>query len=153
MYGHIESPYRMTSFDSRWEDIMADFVVTPIFRANSARPSNLLAGVDLSGDRNTNTDRPVGAGRNTGIGPDFRTFDLRLARRFPVGESTSLELMAEGFNLFNRLNYPSVNNTVGPGFEPPFRVTARRDLGPSKPLGFTSAFDPRRLQLGVRLTF
>jgi hypothetical protein len=60
--------------------------------------------------------------------------------------------MAEGFNIFNHLNYGSVNNTVGnmPG---PFNVTGRDDRNPSQPLGFTSALDPRRIQLGLRLSF
>jgi len=68
-------------------------------------------------------------------------------------ESRKLELIVEAFNLFNRLNFASVNNTVGPEFPPPFRIKARKDLGPSQPLGYTSAFDPRRIQLGVRLSF
>jgi hypothetical protein len=64
----------------------------------------------------------------------------------------SLDLMAEGFNLVNKLNYATVNNTVGnmPG---PFNVTGRHDRLPSDPLGFTSAMDPRRVQLGLRFTF
>jgi len=45
-----------------------------------------------------------------------------------------------------------LNNTVG-NIAPPFRVKGRRDLGPSRPLGFTSAFEPRRIQLGARVNF
>ena len=94
------------------------------------------------------------AGRNTGIGPDFWTLDLRVNRKFGWGrgDSKRVEVMAEAFNIFNRLNFRSVNNTVG-NIETPFRLKGRRDLGPSHPLGFTSAFDPRRIQLGVRLSF
>lgn len=60
--------------------------------------------------------------------------------------------MFEAFNLFNRLNYASVNNTVGV-ISPPFDLAGRKDRRPSDPLGFTSAFDPRRIQLGFRLNF
>ena len=60
--------------------------------------------------------------------------------------------MFEAFNLFNRLNYASVNNTVG-NLAPPFRVTGRDDRGPSDPLGFTSALEARRVQVGLRLSF
>ena len=67
-------------------------------------------------------------------------------------EKRSIELMFESFNLFNRLNYASINNTVGV-IAPPFNLTGRRDRQPSEPLGFTSAFDPRRIQLGFRLSF
>jgi len=126
--------------------------VAPLFRANSARPFNLLAGFDLNADRHPNTDRPRFAGRNTGIGPNFWTFDLRVGRRVRLSDAAGVELMAEAFNLFNRLNFASINNTVGdlPG---PFNVHGRHDRRPSDPLGFTSAFDPRRIQLGVRLSF
>jgi hypothetical protein len=143
MYGMFESPKKF-----------GGLTLIPVFRANSSRPFNLLAGTDVNGDRHPENDRPPTAGRNTGIGPDFRTLDLRLARSIRLGEkSRNLELMMELFNLFNRLNYASVNNVVGPDFKPPFHVAGRKDLSPSQPLGFTSAFDPRRLQLGVRLSF
>ena len=60
--------------------------------------------------------------------------------------------MAEGFNLLNHLNFATVNNVVGniPG---PFNLHGRDDRTPSQPLGFTSAFDSRRIQLGVRFSF
>jgi hypothetical protein len=60
--------------------------------------------------------------------------------------------MFEVFNLFNKLNYSSVNNVVG-NISGPFDLRGRHDRRPSQPLGFTSAFDPRRIQLGLRLTF
>jgi hypothetical protein len=60
--------------------------------------------------------------------------------------------MAEAFNLFNNLNYTSVNNVVG-NISGPFNLRGRDDRGPSDPLGFTAAADPRRIQLGVRFSF
>ncbi len=137
----------------------SDFVFTPIFRANSARPFNLLAGTEVNGDRHSTTDRPIFMGRNTGIGPGFWTFDVRLSRRIGLGEHRSLELMFEAFNLFNHLNFSSVNNFVCVDVAVArcradlLSVNPRHDVGPSKPLGFTSAFDPRRIQLGLRLNF
>lgn len=125
---------------------------TPIFRASSGRPFNLLAGFEINNDRHNTTDRPIFAGRNTGLGPNFWSFDARLTRRISLGERTALDLALEGFNIFNRLNYASVNNTVG-NMAPPFRVSGRHDRGPSDPLGFTSALDARRVQLGLRLSF
>jgi Carboxypeptidase regulatory-like domain len=157
IYAVLQSPYKNRA--------LADFTLTPIFRANSGRPFNLLTGSDVNGDRSTSGDRPPFVGRNTGIGPNFWTFDLRLARRIGLGsEARNLELAFEAFNLFNRLNFASVNNTVGalpPGAAPfgnpdlaaTVRVEGRRDRGPSQPLGFTSAFDTRRIQLGLRLRF
>jgi carboxypeptidase family protein len=55
--------------------LLSDFTFTPIFRYNSSRPFNLLAGSELNNDRHNTTDRPYFAGRNTGIGPSFWTFD------------------------------------------------------------------------------
>lgn len=154
VYASYQSPFHASRRLSFVKNLVADFSVAPIFRANSARPFSLLAGTDLNGDRHNTTDRPVGAGRNTGIGPNFWSFDLRVARRIALGrEGRNLELAFDAFNLFNRLNYATVNNTVGADFKGPFNVHARKDLRPSDPLAYTSAFDPRRIQLGLRLNF
>jgi hypothetical protein len=130
----------------------AAFRLSAIVRANSGRPFNLLAGFDLNQDRNDLTDRPAFAGRNTGIGPAFFTSDLRLSRFFRLTESAGFELAAEGFNILNRLNFATVNNIVG-NIAGPFNLQGRRDRLPTQPLGFTSAYEPRRLQLGVRFQF
>lgn len=132
--------------------VLSDIVFTPIVRANSARPFNLLTGFDLNQDRHSTTDRPAFAGRNTGIGPNFWTIDVRLNKRVKFAEKGQLEFIAEAFNLLNRLNYRSVNNVVG-NMPSPFNVKGREDRGPSDPLGFTAAEAPRRLQFGIRLTF
>jgi hypothetical protein len=135
-------------------EVLKDWVFSPIYQFHSGQPFNLLVGgTDLNSDRHNTTDRPAYAGRNTGLGPNFQTFDMRLQRGFALKERLRLDLMLEAFNLFNKLNYQSVNNTVGAGFTGPFQVTGRNDRNPTDPLGFTSAFDPRRLQVGFRVTF
>ncbi|MEP6706576.1 MAG: TonB-dependent receptor, partial [Pyrinomonadaceae bacterium] len=103
-------------------------------------------------DRHSTTDRPPGAGRNTGIGPNYFDVDMRLSRQIRMSEKASLQLILEGFNLFNRTNYASVNNVVGL-IAPPFNLRGSSVLSPSQPLGFTSAFPKRQFQLGVRLSF
>jgi len=122
-----------------------------VLSINSARPFNLLTGNDLNNDRHSTTDRPPGAGRNTGIGPGFWTLDLRLTRSIDL-DAVRIEIIGEAFNVFNHLNYKSVNNTVG-NMAGPFRRQGDPSLSPSQPFGFTSAFDGRRIQLGVRATF
>jgi hypothetical protein len=150
--------------DSPWKNaFLSGFELSPIVRYNSGHPFNLLAGADVNGDRHSTNDRPIGAGRNTGRGPNFVDFDMRLSRTFKFGEKAGLQLVAEGFNLINRTNFASVNNVVGSGFGLPlaaggagsttFNVTGTSAVLPSQPLGFTSAFPKRELQLGVRLTF
>ncbi|MGI8991586.1 MAG: TonB-dependent receptor [Bryobacteraceae bacterium] len=138
--------------DTQFRRLVSGFVFTPIFRYNSPRPFNLLAGTEVNNDRHNTTDRPPFAGRNTGIGPSYYSFDMRLSRRFSLGETRSLEFLAEGFNVLNHLNYSSVNNVVGV-ISGPFNLHGRADRGPNDPLGFTAAFDPRRIQLGVRFAF
>ena len=133
--------------------VLSNFTLSPLLRLNSGRPFNLLAGIDLNQDRHSTTDRPIGAGRNTGIGPSFWTLDLRLTRFIRVGDRGRIEIMGEAFNLFNNLNYKTVNNTVGTNMVGPFRRHGDASLSPSQPFGFTSAFDARRIQLGVRMTF
>ncbi len=132
--------------------LLSQTTLSPAVRVNSARPFNLLAGFDVNQDRHSTNDRPPFAGRNTGIGPNFATVDLRLIRRISLRENRSVELMVDGFNVLNRQNLRSVNNIVGniPG---PFRLHGRKDLTSSQPLGFTSAFEARRLQLGFRLNW
>ena len=154
----------LSSFDQRHKVVLyailqsagrkgwGGLLFTPIVRYNSPRPFNLLSGTEINNDRHNTTDRPIFAGRNTGIGPSFITFDMRVSKKVFFGDKKSLEFMAEGFNLFNHLNYGSVNNTVGP-ITGPFNLSGRDDRTPSQPLGFTSAFDPRRLQLGLRFAF
>jgi hypothetical protein len=141
--------------DSPWKDskVLSGFELAPIVSYNSGHPFNLLAGSDINGDGHFTNDRPPGAGRNTGIGPNYVDFDMRLSRSLHLGERTTLQLTAEGFNIANRTNYATVNNIVGAGFAPPFNVQGTAKLSPSQPLAFTSALPKREIQLGVRLNF
>lgn len=133
--------------------------LAPIFRYGSGFPFNLLAGSDVNGDRHSTNDRPIGATRNIGAGPDFIDLDLRLSKGFGLGERAQLLIVAEGFNLFNRANFASVNNVVGPTCPEctvlgnTFVQHGLNSVIPSQGLGFTSALIPRQIQLGVRLAF
>jgi hypothetical protein len=145
-----------TSGKSQWT---GGWQLAPIFRYNSGLPFNLLAGADVNGDRHSTNDRPIGAGRNTGLGPDLIDLDLRLTKAFRLGERAQLQIVAEGFNLFNRANFASVNNIVGPTctecsvLGKTFVQNGLNSVIPSQGLGFTSALIPRQIQLGVRMAF
>jgi hypothetical protein len=141
--------------ESPWQEsrIWSGFELSPIVSYNSGHPFNLLAGADINGDNHFTNDRPPGAPRNSGLGPNYATFDLRLSKRFKLGESSGLRFTAEGFNLANRTNYASVNNVVGADFAPPFNVRGTASLSPSQPLGFTAALPRREIQLGARFDF
>jgi hypothetical protein len=143
--------------------LLSGFQISPIFRYNSGHPFNLLAGADVNGDRHSTNDRPIGVARNTGLGPDFFSFDMRLSRAVKLGERASLQFLAEGFNLANRTNFASVNNIVDPLFlvakaaggdgNITANVKGTSALPPTSPLAFTSALAKRQIQLGVRATF
>ncbi len=142
----LQSPWN----SSRW---LTGFELAPIFSYNSKHPFNLLAGSDINGDGHFTNDRPPSAPRNSGLGPNYADFDMRLSRAFRFRGESSLNFIAEGFNIANRTNYASVNNIVGATFAPSFNVHGTADLSPSQPLGFTAANAKREIQLGARLTF
>jgi hypothetical protein len=157
--GVIDSPWRQTAFSG--------LQLAPIFEAHSGHPFNLLAGGEVNGNNHTTNERPIGAPRDTGLGPDYIDFDMRLSWQHEIGETSNLQFTAEGFNLANRTNFASVNNEVGPvfGFEPGFTSFTVRGVKPgtalagggtatsSTPLAFTSDFTKRQIQLGLRFSF
>jgi hypothetical protein len=137
--GTLNTP--QSKSDSIYKKLSEGFQLSYIFSYSSRLPFNIVTGSDRNGD-STNNDRPLGVGRNTGRGFDFASFDARLSRRFAFTEKVNLELLVEGFNLFNRTNFSVPNNTFGTG------TTALATFG--KP---TAALDPRQIQLGFRLSF
>jgi len=144
----LESPARNKA--------LKDFTLSPIVIASSGRPFNILTGFDNLGDNHPTTHRPWGAGRDIGQGPGYFTFDLRLARRFPFGSEgrRNVEFTAEAFNLLNKTNFKSVNNVVGalPLSALPDPIVGHAG-NPTDPLAFTSAFDPRQFQFGLKINF
>jgi hypothetical protein len=154
--------------DSPWkQSILSGFQLAPIFSAHSGHPFNLLAGGEVNGNNHITNERPIGAPRDTGLGPNYIDFDMRLSWGHKLGEKSNLQFTAEGFNIANRTNYASVNNEVSPllGFEPGFTTFNVRGIRPgtalagggtatsSTPLAFTSALPKRQVQLGLRFTF
>jgi hypothetical protein len=141
--------------DSPWEHsrLLSGFQLAPIISYNSSHPFNLLAGADINGDSHFTNDRPPGAGRNSGIGPNYVTFDMRVSRSITFAERYKLQIIAEGFNLTNRTNYASVNNIVGASIAPPFSVHGTAVNSPSQSLGFTAAFPKREIQVGIHFDF
>jgi hypothetical protein len=158
--------------DSPWTNpILAGFQLAPIFTYNSGHPFNLLAGGEVNGNNHTTNERPIGAGRDTGLGPSYTNFDMRLSWQHKLGEKARVQFTAEGFNIANHTNFASVNNVVNPLFgiqtgptvcpvagtcatgNASFDVHGSAALSPSQPLGFTSAFPKREIQLGLRFMF
>jgi hypothetical protein len=158
--GVFDSRLHAKSGASAASFIFGDWTLAPIVTAVSPRPFNLYTGVDINGDAHSDTDRPVVTGgnplplgRNTGRGPKFVEVSLRLARNVRMRERARLELLIEAFNLFNRVNFSSVNNFVGPNYQGPFNPEGTSGLPVTTPLAFTSAFNARQIQFGAKVTF
>ncbi len=143
----------------------ADFTLAPILEISSGRPFNILTGSDSNGDLQSSNDRPSIAadgtlfipttaftpgslGRNMGITHGFASLDLRLMRTVRIGERLRLDVIAEGFNLFNRFNEAAAS----PLFSDVNTFAQRSSNGRyySRP---TAAYDPRQFQFGLKLNF
>jgi Carboxypeptidase regulatory-like domain/TonB dependent receptor len=79
-------------------------------------------------------------GRNTFVTPGFFQFDLRVSRRFPLGERFKLDAIADAFNLTNRLNVAAVNQLCDPG--------SSSTCSAGQP---TAAYDARQFQFALKL--
>jgi hypothetical protein len=82
--------------------------------------------------------------------PAIKYLDLRLSRRFSLGEKAKLEVLAEAFNFFNRTQVTSVNTTLyslsgtNMNFNSSFGQTTGAD---------STLFRERQVQLAVRFEF
>lgn len=131
------------------------YQISTIVTLESGRPFNLLAGTDLNlnGDIPPG-DRPLGIGRNTGITPGFANVDFRVLRQIKFKDKYNFQVTFEAFNLFNRVNISSFNRFFPPDAQGRFNLPAQ-DNGRFvvTPDRFLSAFSPRQLQIGFRMSF
>ena len=81
-------------------------------------------------------------GRNTFVRPGFFQWDMRVARRFPIGERLKLDAIVDMFNLFNRFNVGDVSPLCNP--------TDPAGCNAGQP---TAALDPRTFQLALKLSW
>ncbi|MEP6924790.1 MAG: carboxypeptidase regulatory-like domain-containing protein [Pyrinomonadaceae bacterium] len=160
----IASPTKFRKSDNFLYRFLADFAVAPIFEISSGRPFNIITNVDTNNDQSSSTDRPSVAsdgtlfipgpfqtgnlGRNQGITHSYSSLDLRVTRAIRFGERIRLDLIAEGFNLFNRFNEAAVSPNVDA-----VNQTAERSKSGQYFSRPTAAFDPRQFQFGAKLNF
>ena len=84
-------------------------------------------------------------GRNAGIGPWTVFNDMRVAKRFYLGERFNMELIADTFNIANRFNVAAVS---------PLCCTANPSNPTQSTTGqATAAFDPRQFQFALKLNW
>src|SRR5215203_1183336 len=167
--GTFESPFGAGPGHSWVARSLSNMSLSPIITLRSGFPFNLFIGRDVNGDLNT-TDRPFYAPRNSGVGENFYSVDIRMSKLFYLGqhaEGPSVEFIVEATNLSNHVNYLRVNDvvcgtTAQPGFingcDPkfltgPFNFRGIPGLPPTAPLGFVTAGPARQFQFGLKFGF
>ena len=146
-----------------WNVFARDFKIGLITTIQSPQRFSKFVGFDANGDIFGNNDRVGIEGRNTFVGDNFRSVDLRLGRTFAFQEKRSLEVLAEAFNLSNTLNVRFFNTVYGASDFCPFNPTA---FGcPATPSGLLEGSpnplygspravnNPRQIQLAVKFNF
>jgi len=136
-------------------------LLSPIVTARSGIPFSVtVPGASNGTEGHSLYARPWYIGRDTGIGPDFYSFDMRVSKSFALGQPDStkrIEVSVEGTNLLNHTNFISVNNVFSLGdprlTTPPYRFVGSKNIPASEPLGFTAASTPRQIQFGLKLAF
>ena len=134
-----------------------------VFTYGSGRSVSATVTGDANQDGNNTNDRLPGVSRNSLLGPDYATTDMRLTRRLYAGDRVKLELMVESFNLLNRNNqrvqitpdgfqsnstqFVQTDKAIGINIFPAqYRV-------PSSFLRVTDAYAPRQIQLALKLIY
>ena len=106
-------------------------------------------GTIFETDANGNTVFATGnLGRNSARTHGYASFDLRISRKFHFGERIRLDLIAEGFNLFNRFNEASAS----PNYRD-VNAFGQRDGGGRYFSIPTASYDQRQFQFGAKLFF
>jgi hypothetical protein len=166
-----------------WNKLLADVSISAIVYARSGVPFTLLVpGLTNGAGNHTSEARPFHEGRNSGVGPDFYSWDMRISKALYIRRDSGLRLdvIAQGTNLLNRTNFSAVNNifpntavvNASTGITQSASVSTPEgtvDLlnGPyryhgfvpasaselSTPLSFSSANPPRQVSLALQLVF
>ena len=145
------------------QKIFNDWRISGVITAGSGRPVNARVVGDANQDSNTANDRLPGFRRNFFTGPNYITTNLRVARRFPLGDRFKLEVLVEAFNLMNRQNlrvdlsedaflsaagqWVQIDKTIGFSRFPAHYRLSSGFLSP------TNAYAPRQVQIALRLKF
>jgi hypothetical protein len=152
-YGRSRADERIRFVTSGVFRLPAHLTLAPIFEYGSGQPWNDRLGYDFNGDGKSG-DRPAGLAKFSQDGPKFASMNVRLAYRVPLSGRAGVDLIAEAFNLFNRINY-DVNSVInGELLSGPTLANAALARVVNPRFGqYTATLPPREIQLGVRFTF
>jgi Carboxypeptidase regulatory-like domain/TonB dependent receptor len=150
------------STPKNWNPFGRNFLFAMITTIQSPMRFSKFAGFDANGDIFGNNDRVGVDPRNTFVGDNFRSVDLRVSRTFPFQEKRSLELIAEAFNVSNTLNVRYFNTVYGAADFCPFNPAAQGCSatqsflqGSPNPLYGTPRANnnPRQIQFAAKFNF
>jgi len=152
----------------KWSDnafvktLFSNYTISSIMQFQSGTPYSALVSGDPNNDGNRSTDRLPGTLRNQYRTPAIYQFDARLTRSIPVKENMKVRLILEAFNVFNRANVATANNTffvysggAAGTLSFPSALSAfgtPRTFG-SPASGTTTFATPRQLQLAIKFDF
>lgn len=159
------------TYQPRWFDrdqpvlraLLNNWKVSGVMTFGSGRPVSAQVVGDANNDGNTGNDRLPGYRRNAFVGPNYATADMRFGRTFKLAKSVRMELMAEGFNVFNRDNKrveitdDGFGNSAANFVQQDTVINAKHYPAQYRLLnGFmvpTNAYAPRQVQLAVRFYY
>jgi Carboxypeptidase regulatory-like domain/TonB dependent receptor len=134
--------------------LLNGWTIAPIFNwFSGARYTGNVSAGSLTGSQAGGLNGSLGSTRfalvprNFFKQPSIQYLDLRVSRRFPIGERARVEVLADAFNFFNRTQVTGVNTTLYNlsgttlTFNTPFGQTTAAD---------STLFRERQVQLGVR---
>ncbi len=170
---HSGLPYTMRVSGSLPECSLsagATSCTTPLGTNTTIITNGTIAGLRPGMNGSGGDNRVFGVGRNTFRYPDTWKADLRLGKRFDLGEMRQLEILAESFNLFNHQNVTEIETTgytIDSGSEsgPPtlnfltgLKINTKTGLpipAFGQPLNINGSdfYRERQIQLGLRMRF
>jgi hypothetical protein len=167
------TPFKSGSGNNFASRVFADITIAPILTLTSGIPFTVtVPGLRNGTNLDTSFATPYQAGRDTGRGYPYHNLDLRLQKALYVLPEHKLrvDLIVEGINVTNRVNFNSVNQffptvpgpvtlangqvvnlLTGPYNLKGFVPRSIGDLG--SPLSFQSADLPRQIQFGLKIVF
>lgn len=143
--------------------LLNDWKIAGVVTLGSGRPVNARVTGDSNRDGNSDNDRLPGVQRNSYLGPDYATTNLRITRAINPYGRIRVELVAESFNVLNRNNKRV--DISDDGFGGTAASFVQRDVsvgGKRYPAQFrlssgfitpTNAYAPRQIQVALKLKF
>lgn len=153
-------PFRAGQTTNFLARALEDVSISPIVFLRSGIPFTIRVPSLTNGTIAHNLyARPWNASRNTGIGANFYSVNMRIAKSFFIRRDSGVKLdfVAEGTNLLNHTNFLSLNDSFPITFPTllngPYNLKGDKSLASTTPLGFVQAGDSRQVQFGLRLAF